>query len=97
MPALTARRTPASRFPVQSTYSISAAQSQFPAVVRAAQSGRVIGVTKHDQTVAFVISRDRLEGLIETKELLANPKFVKALKEAKAGKGKYHPASALAD
>jgi hypothetical protein len=44
-----------------------------------------------------VISRDRLEGLIETKELLANPKFVKAWKEAKTGKGKYYPASALAD
>jgi prevent-host-death family protein len=82
---------------MQSTYSISGAQAQFPAVVRAARAGRVIGVTKHNETVAFVISRDRLEGLIETKELLANPKFVKAWKEAKTGKGKYYPASALAD
>ena len=80
-----------------STYSISAAQAQFPAVVRAAQAGRIVGVTKHNETVAFVVSRERLEALIETKELLANPAFVSAWREAKAGRGKYHPASALAD
>jgi antitoxin YefM len=82
---------------MQSTYSISAAQAQFPAVVRAARAGRVVGVTKHNETVAFVISRERLEALIETKELLANPAFRRALKEDRAGKGKLYPASALAD
>ncbi|MEY2881097.1 MAG: hypothetical protein RLZZ15_3477 [Verrucomicrobiota bacterium] len=95
------RLTPAERrlseFFVQSTYSISAAQAQFPAVVRAAQSGRVVGVSKHGETVAFLISRERLEALVETKELLANPAFVRAWKEDKAGKGKLYPASALAD
>ena len=86
-----------SRFSVQSTYSISAAQAQFPAVVRAAQSGRIVGVSKHNETVVYLISRERLEALVETKELLANPTFVRAWKEARAGKGKYHPASTLAD
>lgn len=82
---------------VKSTYSITAAQAKFPAVVRSAQSGRVVGVTKHNETVAFVISRERFEGLLETLELLANPKFLQAFKAEKAGKGKYHPVSSLAD
>ncbi len=82
---------------MKSTYSISAAQAQFPAVVRFAQAGHFVGVTKHGETVAFVVSRERLESLLETKELLTNPAFVRAWKEVKAGKGKFHPVSALAD
>ncbi|MBI5769940.1 MAG: type II toxin-antitoxin system prevent-host-death family antitoxin [Verrucomicrobia bacterium] len=82
---------------MNSTYSVSAARAKFPAMVRSAQAGRLVGVTKNNETVAFLISRERLEALIETKELLANPAFVQAWTEEKAGKGKYHPASALAD
>ena len=81
-----------SRIPVKSTYTISSAQAQFPAVVRAAQTGRVVGVTKHNETVAFVVSRERMESLIETLELLANPAFVRAWRAEKAGKGKSYPA-----
>jgi prevent-host-death family protein len=84
-------------FSVKSTYSITAAQARFPAVVRAAQSGRLVGVTKHNETVAFVISRERMEGIAETMELLADPKFMRALRDAKSGKAKSHPASSLAD
>ncbi len=82
---------------MQTTYSITAAQAKFPAVVRAAQKGRVVGVTKHNETVAFVISRERMEGIAETMELLADPAFVRAWRADKAGKGKLYPASALAD
>lgn len=94
---LTAALSAVSRISVKSTYSISAAQAQFPAVVRAAQTGRLVGVTKHSETVAFVVSRERMESLVETLELLANPKFVRAWRAEKSGQGKSFPASALAD
>lgn len=87
----------ASRIAMKSTYSISSAQAQFPAVVRTAQTGRIVGVTKHNETVAFVVSRERMESLVETLELLANPTFVRAWRAEKAGRGKSYPASALAD
>ena len=82
---------------MKSSYSISAAQAQFPAVVRTARSGRVVGVTKHNETVAFVVSRERMESLVESLELLANPAFVSAWRAEKAGRGKSYPATALAD
>ena len=78
-------------------YSISAAQAAFPAVIRAAQAGRLVAVSKHQETVAYVISRDRLESLVESLELLANPEFVRAWRADQSGKGKLHSLSALAD
>ena len=45
-----------------------------------------------NETVAFVVSRERMESLIETLELLANPAFVRAWRAEKAGKGKSYPA-----
>ena len=77
--------------------SVTAERGKLPAVVRSAQSGRFVGVTVRKKTVAYVVSRERMESILETMELLANPKFVRAWREAKTGTGKYHPASALAD
>ena len=82
---------------MNATISVTAERAKLPPVVRSAQSGRVVGVTMRKKTVAYVVSRERMESILETMELLANPAFVRAWKEAKAGKGKYHPASALAD
>lgn len=82
---------------MKSTYSISAAQAQFPAVIRAARSGRLVAVNKHNETVAFVISRERMEAIAETIELLADPDFMRALRTDRKGEGKLYPASSLAD
>jgi len=82
---------------MKSTYSVSAAQAQFPAVIRAARNGRLVAVSKHNETVAFVISRERMEAIAETIELLADPDFMRALRVDREGKGKLYPASSLAD
>lgn len=82
---------------VKSTYSVTAAQAQFPAVIRAAQNGRLVAVSKHNETVAFVVSRERMEAIAETMELLADRDFMSALQAERAGKGKLYPASSLAD
>lgn len=82
---------------MNATLSVTAERAKLPAVVRSAQSGRVVGVTVRKKTVAYVVSRERMESIFETMELLANPAFVRAWKQEKVGKGRYHPASALAD
>jgi len=79
------------------TYSIKDLQRETAAAVRAAEEGSLVTVTRHDRPVAHVISAERLGGILETMELLADPNFIRQLKGLQAGKLKLHPAASLAD
>lgn len=79
----------------KNTYSITAAQSQLPRLVREAEEGRLIAIRRRDQTVAYILSQERLEAMVETMELLANPDARKAIEEHRAGKTRFVPLSAL--
>jgi antitoxin YefM len=79
---------------VKSTYSITKAQANLPKLVRESAHG-LIGITKRDETVAYVVSRERMEAIIETLEIMGNPKAMKALKDAREGKTKYYPLESL--
>lgn len=79
---------------MKTTYSITSAQANLPKVVRESIHG-LITITKRDEAVAYVVSRERMETLLETLEILANPKAMKALKDAREGKTKYYPLEAL--
>ena len=83
-------------FDVKTTYSISKGQSQFPALVRAAQRRGVATVTKHDEAVVYVVSREKWEAVLETMELLANSGFQQQWRRLRAGKVKYRSLEALA-
>lgn len=52
---------------------------------------------QNDQTLAFLVPRGRLEALLETMEILANPKAMRAICRDQSGKGKYLPLSVLGD
>jgi len=82
---------------MKDTYSIKELQRETAAAVRAAEEGSLITVTRHDRPVVHVISADRLNGILETMELLADQSFMQQLKRLQAGKLKLHPASSLAD
>ena len=79
---------------VKTTYSITSAQAKLPTLVRECAKG-LITITKRDEAVAYVVSRERMESLIETLEILGNPKAMKALKDAREGKMKYYPLESL--
>lgn len=79
----------------KNTYSITAAQSQLPRLVREAEEGRPIAIKRRDETVAYILSHERLEAMVETMELLANPEARNALEEHRAGKTRFLPLSAL--
>jgi antitoxin YefM len=79
---------------VKSTYSITKAQANLPRIVRESVHG-LIGIKKRDETVAFIVSRERMESLFETMEILANPKAMEVLKKDRAGKLKYYPLESL--
>ena len=76
------------------TYSITEAQAKFPAVVREAAEHPVL-ITRRDKVVGYLLSPERFEALLETMEILANPKAMKAIRDYEACKTKFHPLSVL--
>ncbi len=74
---------------MKSTVSVSEGQNNFPALIKAAERGQVVTVTRHDDPVACVISHDRMSAIVETLEILANPAALRALHEHQAGKTKF--------
>ena len=82
---------------MKDTYSIKELQRETATAVNEAEDGALITVTRHDRAVAHIISSERLGGILESMELLADPNFARQLKRLRAGKIKFHPASSLAD
>ncbi len=81
----------------RSTYSVSQAQGQLPRLLREAEVGTVVSISRRDETVAYVLSREQLESIVETMELLANPRAQKAIAAHRQGKTRFIPLSALKD
>ena len=77
------------------TYTVSAAQSQLPRLIRDAERGRPIAISRRDRTVAYILSQERLDAIVETMELLANPAAKKALDDHRSGKTRFLPLSSL--
>ncbi len=82
---------------MENTYTIKTLQRGTAAAVEQAVSGRLVTITRHEKPVAVMMSHARLSALVETMEILANPKAMKALHAAKAGKANYTPLSKLPD
>lgn len=74
---------------MSSTYSISRGQARFPKVVREAQAGPVITITNREETVAYIVGRERMEAIVETIEILGNPDAARAIAEHKAGNTRF--------
>ncbi len=79
----------------RSTYSVTRAQSQLPQLLRQAERGILVGIARRDETVAYLLSRDYLEAICETMEILANPEAQKAIADHRAGRTRFRPLSAL--
>jgi PHD/YefM family antitoxin component YafN of YafNO toxin-antitoxin module len=47
-------------------------------------------ISRHGKIVGIYLSKDRIEALIETMELLSKPEFAKALKDYQSGRMKFH-------
>jgi prevent-host-death family protein len=80
---------------VTTTYSVSKGQSQFPSLVRAVQRMGVATITRHDEAVVYMVSREKWEALLETMELLSNPAFQRQWRRLHASKVKYRSLNAL--
>ena len=82
---------------MKDTYSIRELQRDTAGVVREAEGGSLVTVTRNDVPVAHVISSERLGALLETMELLSDQAFGRELRKLQRGKVKFYPLSDLAD
>ena len=76
------------------TYSVSEAQAQLPTLLKRAEN-EVIVITRRDKTVAYLVSAQRMEAIVETLELMADPEAMKAVRRAREHKVKYYPLTVL--
>ena len=79
---------------MRSTYSVSEAQAQLPALLKKAEDDLIV-IAKRDKTVAYLVSAERMEAIAETLEIMADPKAMNAINRARKGQGKYHPLKVL--
>lgn len=77
------------------TYSVTQAQSRLPSLIREAEEGMPVRILRRDETVAYVLSRERMEAIVETMELLANPEAMRAIAAHRKRRAKLLPLSAL--
>lgn len=75
-------------FHMANTYAVKEAQTHLPGLVREAEEGEVVTITRHAKPVAFVLGAQRLAAIAETMELLSNPAARAAIEDARAGRGR---------
>lgn len=74
-----------------STYTVSQAQAGLPKLIKEDS----FAISVHGEVKGFYLSKQRLEAMIESLELLENPRFATALKAHQSGKSKSYPVAAL--
>lgn len=71
------------------TYTIAQAQASLPRLVRLAERRGFVPVARRGKTVAFIVAADRIDALIESMELLADPQAMEAIRRHRAGNLKF--------
>lgn len=80
---------------MKDTYSVRELQRDTARAIDTAAGGALVTITRHDRAVVHLISRERLGGILETMELLADPQFMAQLKRLRSGKVKWYPLSSV--
>lgn len=80
---------------MDSTYSVTQAQTNLSRLIKEAAAEGSITITRHEETVAYLISRGRMDAIMETLDVLGNATAMKALRDYEKGKTKFRPLSAL--
>jgi antitoxin YefM len=75
---------------MKTTLSVTEARRKFLQLV---ESKETITLQQREETVAFLVPRERMEALLETMEIMANPAAMRAVRRDRSGKGKYLPLS----
>ena len=71
---------------MSSTVSISELQDQAPQVVKRAEVDGSVAVCRHGRTVAFVVSRERMEAILETLQIMGDKNAMNSIQQYQSGK-----------
>ncbi len=82
---------------MKSTYSVTEAQSRLPRILRDAEKGGPVAITRRNETIAFIVSRERMESIVETLRFLAQPEAMSAIEAYEKGAIPMHDSDALRD
>jgi prevent-host-death family protein len=75
---------------MKSTVTTTEAQANLPRLLKQLPKQKSVTITNHGRIAGFLVSKERMEAIIETMEVLANPAAMKAIRDYEAGtvKGK---------
>ncbi len=79
---------------MSSAYNLTQARKKLPALMKECLE-RPVPLTRKKQVIGFLLSRERMESMLETIEVMQDRKAMKALRDYETGKTTFHPLSAL--
>lgn len=80
---------------MKTTVTTTEAQANLPRLLRELPRRKSLTITNHGRIAGFLISKDRMEAMIETMGILANSKAMKAILDFEAGHSKGKDISCL--
>jgi antitoxin YefM len=80
---------------VKTTVTTTEAQANLPRLLRQLTKEKAVTITNHGRIAGFLISKERMEAIIETMEILANPKAMKAIRDFETGRSRAKDISCL--
>ena len=78
------------RTKVKNTYTVTQAQAALPRILKQAKM-ELVTVTRRDEPVAFLVSRERMESFVETLELMADPAAMQQVAAYEKGGMQFYP------
>ena len=82
---------------MKSTVTTTEAQANLPKLLKQLPQRQAFTITNHGRIAGFLISKDRMEAIIETLEIMGNPDAMKAIHDYESGKFKGKDISCLDD
>ena len=76
---------------IESTVNVTQAQQHLPKLLKRDS----FAIARHGKIVGFFLSKDRIEALVESMELLSSADFNASLKQLESGKMKLHDVNKL--
>jgi prevent-host-death family protein len=80
---------------MKSTYTVTEAQARLPGLLRQATRSGPVCIRRRNETVAYLVSRERMEAIVETLEILGNPEALRAIRAHRSGKLRFVPLASL--
>lgn len=70
---------------MKTTVTTTEAQANLPRLLKQLPAKKSVTITNHGRIAGFLVSRERMEAIIETMEILANPLAMKAITDFESG------------